>query len=175
VSRAEPLQFEEREIISRELACGRSARYISKLLGRHHSAISREISLNSGRDIYRAAGAQERCDEKRLRPKPRKLESCPRLHDAVKDGLEREWSPQQISRRLRKDHPGNPEMRVSHETIYECLYLQARGQLRTDLKVALRQGRVRRVPRSRTTVARGTIRNMVNVSERPAEAADRAV
>jgi len=82
---------------------------------------------------------------------------------------------QQISSRLVKDHPDDPEMRVSHETIYECLYLQARGELRTDLKVALRSGRVRRAPRSRTTVARGTIRDMVNVSERPAEAADRAV
>ncbi len=82
---------------------------------------------------------------------------------------------QQISSRLVKDHPDDPEMRVSHETIYECLYLQARSELRTDLKVALRSGRVRRAPRSRTTVARGTIRDMVNVSERPAEAADRAV
>lgn len=175
MSRAEPLRFEEREIISRELACGRSDRYIGKLLDRHHSAISWEVSLNGGKDAYRAVGAQERCDMMRLRPKQRRLESCPRLHDAVKDGLEREWSPEQISKRLLKDHPDDPEMRVSHETIYECLYLQARGELRTDLKVARRQGRARRVPRSRTTVARGTIRDVVNISERPAEAGDRAV
>jgi IS30 family transposase len=175
VSRSEPLRFEEREVISRELARDQSARYIGKLLGRHHSAIVREISRNGGACNYRAVGAQERCEKMRLRPKPRKLESCLRLHDAVNGGLKREWSPEQISKRLRKDHPDDPEMRVSHETIYECLYLQARGQLRTDLKVALRQGRARRTPRSRTTVARGTIRDMVNVSERPAEAADRAV
>jgi IS30 family transposase len=66
-------------------------------------------------------------------------------------------------------------MRVSHETIYQTLYLQARGELRTQLKLALRAGRARRVPRSRTTVASGKIRNMINISERPAEAADRAV
>jgi IS30 family transposase len=175
VSRSEPLRFEEREAISRELARGRPARYIGRVLGRHHSAITREISRNGGENCYRAVGAQERCEKMRLRPRPRKLESCPRLHGAVNGGLKRKWSPEQISKRLRKDHPDDPEMRVSHETIYECLYLQARGQLRTDLRVALRQGRARRVPGSRTTVARGTIRDMVSISERPAEAADRAV
>jgi IS30 family transposase len=175
MSRSEPLRFEERETISRELRCGRSARYIGKLLGRHHSAISQEISRNGGRDDYRAVMAQGRCEKMRARPKQRKLESCPRLHGEVKAGLEREWSPQQISKRLAKDHPDDPEMRVSHETIYECLYLQARGQLRTGLKVSLRSGRARRLPRSRAAVARGTIRDMVNISERPAEAADRAV
>jgi len=175
VSRSEPLRFDEREVISRELARGRSARDIGRTLGRHHSAISGEIARNGGENDYRATGAQERCEKMRLRPKPRKLESCPRLHDAVNEGLKQKWSPQQISRRLVKDHPDDPEMRVSHETIYECLYLQARGELRTDLKVALRGGRARRMPRSRTAVARGTIRDMVNISERPAEADDRAV
>jgi IS30 family transposase len=110
----------------------------------------------------------------RARPKARKLESSRRLHDAVNDGLTREWSPQQISSRLRIDHPDDPEMRVSHETIYESLYLQARGELRTELKLALRQGRARRVPRSRAASSRGTITGMVNISERPPEA-DRAV
>jgi IS30 family transposase len=175
VSRSEPLRFDEREVISRELSRGRSARDIGRILSRHHSAISGEIARNGGGNDYRAVAAQERCEKMRLRPKARKLESCPRLHDAVNEGLKRKWSPQQISKRLVKDHPGDQEMRVSHETIYECLYLQARGELRTDLKVALRSGRARRMPRSRTTVARGTIRDMVNISERPAEAADRAV
>ena len=75
------------------------------------------------------------------RPKDRKLETSPRLHDAVNEGLHQKWSPEQISKRLKADHPDDPEMRVSHETIYECLYLQARGALRTALKIALRQGR----------------------------------
>jgi len=175
MSRSEPLRFEEREVISRELAQGRSTRDIGRILGRHHSAISGEISRNGGQDDYRAVVAQERCEKMRLRPKSRKLESCPRLHDAVNEGLKQKWSPQQISKRLVKDHPDDPGMRVSHETIYECLYLQARGELRTDLKVALRSGRARRMPRSRAAVGRGTIRDMVNISERPAEAADRAV
>jgi transposase, IS30 family len=93
----------------------------------------------------------------------------------VNDGLEQRWSPKQISRRLREDYPGDEGMRVSHETVYECLYLQARGELRTQLKLALRKGRTRRVNRSRPAVARGTIPDMVNISERPVEAGDRAV
>jgi len=124
---------------------------------------------------YRAVEAQERCEVMRLRPKARKLEACAELHEAVNDGLTQRWSPRQISRRLREDHPDDEAMRVSHETVYECLYLQARGELRTQLKLALRKGRTRRVNRSRPAVARGTIPDMVNISERPVEAEDRAV
>ena len=119
--------------------------------------------------------AQARCDENRFRPKERRLETSRRLHDVVNDGLAEKWSPKQISERLREDHPDDEAMRVSHETIYECLYLQARGELRTQLTLALRQGRTRRVQRSRPTVARGQIKDMVNISERPKEAEDRAV
>lgn len=169
------LRIEEREVISRELSQHRSARFIGALLGRHHSAVSREIDRNGGRDGYRAVDAQRRCDESRARPKERKLEVSVRLHDAVNEGLKERWSPRQISRRLVEDYPDDESMRVSHETVYECLYLQARGTLRTELKLALRQGRTRRVDRSRPTVARGTIRDMVNISERPVEADDRAV
>jgi IS30 family transposase len=171
----EALKVEEREVISRELSRDRSARFIGALLGRHHSAISREIDRNGGRDDYRAVEAQIRCDAWRARPKTRKLEASARLHDAVNDGLEQRWSPKQISRRLREDYPDDEGMRVSHETVYECLYLQARGELRTQLKLALRKGRTRRVNRSRPAVARGTIPDMVNISERPVEADDRAV
>jgi IS30 family transposase len=153
----EALRIEEREVISRELSRNQSARSIGKLLGRHHSAISREIDRNGGRDEYRAVDAQARCEEHRARPKIRKLEASGQLHDAVNDGLRQRWSPKQISRRLREDHPGDESMRVSHETVYECLYLQARGELRTQLKLALRKGRTRRVNRSRPAVARGTI------------------
>ena len=175
MGRRESLRIEEREIISRELSCKRSARFIGMLLGRHHSTISREIGRNGGSGRYRAVDAQVRCEALRARPKPRRLEASARLYDAVNDGLTQHWSPRQISRRLRVDHPDDETMRISHETVYECLYLQARGQLRTQLKIALRKGRTRRVNRSRPMVVRGTIPDMVNISERPAEAADRAV
>jgi IS30 family transposase len=163
------------EIVSRELAKGESYRAIGRLLGRDHSVISREVARNGGREKYRAVRAQRRADSCRSRPKSRVLETNFRLHDAVNEGLAQKWSPRQISRRLRLDFPDDDTMRVSHETVYQTLYLQARGELRTQLKIALRKGRARRVPRSRATVARGTIRGMVNISERPAEAADRAV
>lgn len=166
---------EEREIISRELASGRSCRSIGQLLNRDRSVVSREVARNGGRLAYRAIPAQRRADEHRARPKPRLLEKNTALHDAVNSGLEKKWSPQQISKRLRQDFPDDDTMRVSHETIYQSLYLQARGELRTQLKIALRQGRTRRVNRSRTTVARGKIPDMVNISERPVEAEDRAV
>jgi IS30 family transposase len=166
---------EEREIISRELAANRSCRWIGRLLKRDHSVVSREIARNGGRSAYRAIPAQRRADEHRARPKPRLLETNKALHDAVNSGLEQKWSPQQISKRLRQDFPDDHTMRVAHETIYQCLYLQARGELRTQLTLALRQGRTRRVNRSRATVARGKIRDMVNISERPVEAEDRAV
>src|SRR5215204_6238449 len=169
------LRVEEREVISRELSRGESARFIAASLGRHHSAISREIGRNGGRDDYRAVDAQARCDEQRARPRERKLEASARLHEVVNGGLEQRWSPKQISRRLREDYPDDEGMRVSHETVYECLYLQARGELRTQLKLALRQGRTRRVNRSCTTSTRGKIREMINISERPKEAEDRAV
>ena len=148
MSRHEPLRFEEREIISRELSKDRSARLIAKALGRHHSTIAREIDRNGGAKEYRAVDAQRRAEDNLRRPKERKLESSERLHDAVNDGLQEKWSPKQISKRLREEHPDDPEMHVSHETIYECLYLQSRGELRTQLKIALRQGRARRVHRS---------------------------
>jgi IS30 family transposase len=175
MSGAEPLYVQERETISRELSRGHSARSIGKLLGRHHSTIAREIERNGGAANYRALAAQERYDLCKARPKERKLVASARLHDAVNEGLEQKWSPEQISTRLEKDHPDDLEMRVSHEAIYQTLYLQARGELRTELKLALRQGRARRVPRSRAALSRGKIPNMVNISERPVEADDRAV
>jgi IS30 family transposase len=161
---------EEREVISRELAGGRSYRSIGRLLNRDHTVVSREVARNGGRSAYRAIPAQRQADENRARPKQRLLEENRVLHDAVNSGLEQKWSPKQISKRLRQDFPDDDTMRVSHETIYQCLYLQARGELRTQLKLALRQGRTRRVNRSRTTVATGKILDMVNISERPVKA-----
>ena len=169
------LVAEERESISRGIAAGDSFRAIGKLLNRDHSVVSREVERNGGRSAYRVIPAQRRADEQRARPKPRLLEANTVLHDVVNAGLKQDWSPQQISKRLREDYPDDDTMRVSSETIYECLYLQARGELRTQLKVALRQGRTCRVSRSRPAVARGKIRDMINISERPVEAEDRAV
>lgn len=171
---AEPLCAQERETISRELSRGHSARCIGKLLGRHHSTIAREIERNGGATDYRACAAQERYQSFKTRPKEPKLVASSRLHDAVNEGLGQKWSPEQISARLGEEYPDDPEMRVSHETIYQTLYLQARGELRTELKLALRQGRAKRVPRSRLALSRGKIPDMVNISERPAEADDRA-
>jgi IS30 family transposase len=105
----------------------------------------------------------------------RKLVASSRLHNAVNEGLEQKWSPEQISARLDEEHPDDPEMKVSHETIYQTLYLQTKGEPRTELKLALQQGRARRVLRSRATLSRGKIPDMVNISERPAEADDRAI
>ena len=177
LARGSAFCLEEREIISRELARDRnvSARFLGNLLGREYSAVAREIRRNGGPVAYRAVAAQQRCDAMRLRPRERKLEASHRLHDEVNAGLGKEWSPEQISARLAEDFPGDAEMRVSHETIYDCLYLQARGSLRTELKLALRSGRTRRVTHSRGASTRGKIRDMVNISERPKEADDRAV
>src|SRR5215212_9596189 len=111
------LTLEEREIVSRELCRNRSARFIGRLLARHHSAVSREIDRNGGRDAYRAVDGQRRCEAMRARPKERKLETSARLHAAVNDGLGQNWSPRQISRRLRGDHPDDESMWVSHETV----------------------------------------------------------
>jgi len=170
------LRLAEREIISRGLSLDLSARAIAKELpGRHHSTVSRDIKENGGPKEYRAVEAQQRAEELRARPKERKLVENQALHDAVNEGLAKKWSPRQISQRLRLDHPDDEDMRVSHETIYQCLYLQARGELRTQLELALRTGRTRRVDRSRVSATRGKIKNMINISERPAEAEDRAV
>ncbi len=165
----------EREVISRELRVEGSFRDIGRLLGRNHSVVAREVGRNGGRAQYRAVPAQRRSAVTRTRPKEHTLVACQRLHDEVNAGLAKRWSPRQISERLKVDFPAQDTMRVSHETIYQALYLQARGELRTELKLALRRGRTRRVPRTRPAVARGTIPGMVNISERPAEAEDRAV
>jgi IS30 family transposase len=169
------LTAEERELISRGLAAKSSHRSIAKVLGRHHSVISREIQLNGGDDNYRAMVAQERAEVMRLRPRSRKLEVNQQLHDFVQYGLSHEWSPEQISGKLTEKYPDALDMRVSAETIYQTLLLPARGELRTQLTPALRTGRTRRISPSRTAETRGKIQNRVTISERPKEAEDRSV
>ena len=173
--RGKVLTVEERDEILRGICESLSDHSIATGLGRNQSVISREITRNGGRDGYRVHAAQERYETLKSRPKTRKLEDNERLHDAVAEKLRDDFSPEQISGRLKQDHPDDPVMRVSHETIYQTLFLQARGELRTQLKLALRTGRARRVPRGSTRPKQARIAGMVNVSERPAEAADRAV
>jgi IS30 family transposase len=165
----------ERDEILRGICEGVPASLIAARVGRHRSVVSREIARNGGRDAYRVHAAQERAEWQALRPKVCRLVANRRLRDEVAAGLAKEWSPQQISGRLVEDHPADPRMRVSHETIYQTLYLQARGELRTELKVALRQGRAQRRPHGSTRIKQARISGMVNISERPAEAEDRAV
>ncbi|MDQ6747763.1 MAG: IS30 family transposase [Candidatus Dormibacteraeota bacterium] len=169
------LGLEEREAISRGLAVDEEFAVIARRLRRPTSTVSREVGRSGGRSGYRAAEAHRSAGERGARPRRRKLVCVPELAAEVEAGLEKRWSPQQIAARLRVDHPDEPEARVSHETIYSSLYCQGRGGLRKELIAALRTGRARRRPRSRAEQARRGLPNMVNISERPPEAADRAV
>jgi IS30 family transposase len=125
------LDLVQREQIARGIDRELTATTIAQKLGRNQSVISREITRNGGRDAYSAIRAQQRADRLRARPQRRKLESNTRLHDIVNEGLAQKWSPQQITRRLARDYPDDEVMRVSHETIYETLFVQARGECRT--------------------------------------------
>jgi IS30 family transposase len=173
--RGRTLTVEERDEILRGICEKLPDRLIAARLGRNQSVISREITRNGGRDDYRVYAAQDRFERLKARPKPRRLEVDRRLHDAVAEGLRDDFSPQQISGRLKETFPDDLGMRVSHETIYQALFLQARGELRTQLKLALRTGRAQRVPRGSTRLKQARIAGMVNISERPAEVEDRAL
>jgi transposase, IS30 family len=165
----------EREEISRGLVRGDSFRLIAAVLDRHPGTIGREVNANGGRADYRAWKADRRADELSRRPKLSVFERCPRLAAYVEGKLKRKWSPQEISGRLINDFPDDPEMRVSHETIYQTLFVQGRGGLRKELAKCLRSGRTQRRPHGRTVNTRGTLRDMVMISERPADVDDRAV
>ncbi|WP_462188034.1 MULTISPECIES: transposase [unclassified Frankia] len=155
MGRREQLTIEEREVISRELGRNQSARIIAKMLGRHHSTLSREIERNGGEEAYWAADAQARCDAMRARPKERKLVASPPLRDEVNAGLDEKWSPKRISERVRKEFPDDESMRVSHETIYKWSRLQDGGELRTELEIMLPKGWTGWVNQSCSTVTRG--------------------
>jgi IS30 family transposase len=168
------LTIEDREEIVVGLASGETFVAIALRIGKSPSSVSREVAANGGREDYRAWGGYLRAAERARRPKPTKFAACPRLVAEVTEGLEELWSPEEIARRLRVDHPDDPMMRVSHETIYQSLYVQGRGELRRELARCLRSGRAKRRPRGRAN-ARGIIPGMVMISERPAEVEDRAV
>jgi IS30 family transposase len=185
VDLAEPrgryLSLSEREEISRGYAAGLGDAEIGRRLGRHRSTIWREKHRNRppgrGPDGYRAVPAQAAAEARSRRPKRRKLEHEP-LNAAVQRGLEQRHSPQQIARRLHREFPDDEAMQASHETIYRALFVQGRGSLRRELAACLRTGRAIRRPRRRVDGRSDPDRRIpdkVMISERPAEAADRAV
>lgn len=193
----------ERDEITIGTARGESIRSMAYRLGRAPSTIMREIANNGhsrtasgryralhrfganrggwdARSAYRASLAQARSEKRARRPKTSKLAGNPELRAVVEDLLTQQYSPEQIAGRLPKLYPDSPEMRVSHETIYQhyySLYVQGRGQLRRELSGCLRTGRALRKPHKRRMAidGRGRIAGMVNVAERPPEAEDRAV
>ena len=170
------LSVTEREEISRGLAAGRSCRHIARMLGRSPSTIAREVQSNGGPRWYRAEAAHSEAHRRRQRPKLRKFAMNLRLRRLVEAKLAERWSPEQISRWLAEEYPDRPELRVSHETIYLSLFVQGRGSLRKELHSCLRSGRAtRRAPVPHPLKGKSSIPDMVMISERPAEADDRAV
>ena len=170
------LSMAEREEISRGVAAGESCRQIAARLGRAPSTVSRELARNGGCHRYRAQAADVAAFRRVLRPKPAKLVTQPRLRAVVEAKLALRWSPEQIAGWLPLAYPQDPVMRVSHETIYLSLFIQSRGALRRELQRCLRTGRAMRYPRSkRLPQGRGQLRDTLHISERPSEAADRAV
>jgi IS30 family transposase len=196
------LCLRERIEIDFGVRSGESLRSIGRRLGRSASTIKREIDNNGGHKMrhperksgyrrkeafgarqsglsatvrYGALTAQAYSDRRARRPKPGKLAVIEELHDEVQTRLLDEHSPMQIAQRLTMDFPEDVEMRVSHETIYQSIYVQGKGNLRRELHTCLRTGRALRKPQRRPDERRGRIRDMVNISERPAEVADRAV
>jgi IS30 family transposase len=170
------LSMAEREEISRGVAAGEPCRQIAARLGRAPSTVSRELARNGGRHHYRAQAADAVAFRRAQRPKPAKLLAEPRLRAVVEAKLALRWSPQQIAGWLPLAYPQDPVMRVSHETIYLSLFVQSRGALRRELQRCLRTGRAMRYPRARRLPqGRGQLRDVVLISERPAEAEDRAV
>ena len=171
------LTLAEREEISRGLAQGESQRSIASRLGRSPSTISREVSRNGGEGRYRAEGAERRAAREAKRPKGCKLAENDELRGTVARQLSRQWSPQQIAGWLKRERGEDEAQRVSHETIYKSLFLQARGVLKQELIKHLRSGRALRhsVHGDKGGHKRGRLADAVSIRERPAEADDRAV
>ena len=171
------LSLHDREDIAAGVAAGESARAIARRLGWSASTVSRELARNGGRKKYRPSSADRATWARAARPKPSKLALNSALRDQVVEGLKLQWSPEQIAGWLRVEFPCDPEMWVSHETIYLSLFVQSKGLLKKELTKELRSGRViRRAGRvSVRGQGRGQIVDALHISERPAEADDRAV
>lgn len=171
---------DERYEIARLRDAGRGVREIARLMGRSPATISRElrrnVSLRSGR--YEPERAHTLAHGRQRRPKLRKVERYPVLRAWVQDRLQDRDSPEQIAGRLKVDHPDTPEMQISHEAIYQALYVRAGGQLRREVRSHLRTGRIARKPRSTRTArdpGRGQIVGAVSIHDRPEEVAERLV
>ena len=165
----------EREEISRGLANGASLRAVSRGLGRAASTVSREVRRHGGRRQYRASVADTRAWARSRRPKVCRLATRPALREAVAAKLALEWAPQQIAGWLRHAYPDDPEMHVSHETIYLSLFVQSRGVLKKALVAHLRQRRTYRRPKHAAAHPGGCIVDAVSIRERPATVEDRAI
>jgi transposase, IS30 family len=168
------LSLDDRVNIKLWLENGESFAEIGRRLGRATSTVSREVGGVTGRSRYAPMAAHRRAGERARRPKRTKLAACERLAVRVMADLERWWSPEQIASKLRWEFPHRPEMWVSHETIYKSIYIQGRGELRRELARCLRTGRAQRRHQGRAE-RRGRLPDMVMISQRPAEVADRAV
>jgi IS30 family transposase len=168
------LSLADRTEIYAAMAAGESGAAVARRLGVHPSTVTRELAANGGRDGYQPLAAHRRALKLARRPQLKVLDTNPRLAAYVIERLETLWSPEQIVRRLIEEFPHDAEMRVSHETIYQSLYVQGRGALRKELASCLRTGRAVRRRRDQREHP-GRIVGMVNISERPAEVADRAV
>lgn len=174
--RPDSLTIDQRELIMVSISIGMRNADIARLIGKHRSTVGREIARGGGRDRYRAHRAQAAADEAACRSRSTWIETRPWLWDHVQGLLRLGWSPEQIAATLRSEHPGDPQWWVSHESIYQAIYVQAKPELRKELARCLRSGRVQRRPRNRRSPGQGSkIPGMVNISERPAEADDRAV
>ena len=177
VSSGRFLSLEERIEIQAGVAAGLSVREIARRLGRSPSTVSRELRRHASyrRSRYSALKADSVAWQQARRPKRRKLACDDRLAAAVSASLERRWSPREISERLRMDFPDDPSMRISHEAIYQSLFMLGRGGLRRELTRALRSGKAMRRPRRQVGERRGRLPGMVMITERDAQAQDRAV
>jgi IS30 family transposase len=170
------LHLHEREEISRGIASGATVREIARSLERAPSSISRELRRNGGRGGYRACRAEEAAWHRARRPKPYRLACNPRLRELVQQKLQERWSPEQISGWLASSFADDKSMRVSPETIYRSLFIQARGLLKQALVKQLRGKRPMRMPRAASTrVPPSQIMDLVRISERPPEVQDRAI
>ena len=170
------LTASEREEIFVGVERGESDQQIAVRLGRHRATVWRELRNNGGRGKYRPFAAQARADEQARRPKPRWFEvRLDVFAEVVRLMRDLKFSPELVSFTLRSEHPDEPEWWVSHEAIYQAIYVQAKPELRRELASYLRRNHERRKSRGRTMPTGSRIVGMVNISERPAEAADRAV
>jgi IS30 family transposase len=174
--RPDALTFQDREEIRVGIERKESNPQIARRIGKHRGTVWREITNNGGRDAYRAVRANNRADECARRPRDTWVEKRWWLFDIVVDHMKTDaWSPEQIARRLHKEHPDDASWWVSHETIYQAIYVQARGELRKELLTCLRSGRTRRKLQGRKARSDRKIRDMVMISDRPPEVEDRAV